>query len=173
MKYIAFFNKFLYTKSMKKYKFQFSKTMYAVFILGALLCLAGVGASIYRIASGSVATDYDWIGVCVMIFACLFLVALIISMLIRSVYVVDEKYFTLWLGFIRTRYELKQINSVHLFEGAGRLVVYYKDNGYAAVVIKRDEFDDFIQTVTKFCDKIGFSYSTAEEEEAFKNQKKK
>ncbi len=156
---------------MKKYPFVFSKSMYAVFALGLLLCGAGIAVSIYRLVVGSVTTAYDWIGFVVMVLACLFLGALIISMLIRTVYTVDEEYFTLHLGFVRNRYPLNEIISVHLFEGAGKLAVYFQGNRYSAIVIKREQFDDFIHALTTANDKIGFSYSTAEEEEQFKNKK--
>ncbi len=144
--------------------------MYAVFALGILLSLAGIGFSVYRIIVGGVNNTYDWIGIAVMGVVCLFLIILIIAMLISSKYTVDNEYLNWWLGFVRTRYPLKNIRSVHLFEGAKKVVVYYTNNQFSAIVISPDDFQDFIKELTSKDKPIDFTYTTAEDEKQMKTK---
>ncbi len=166
-----FSGKILYTGDMKKFKFLFTKTIYAIFTLALLLCAAGIAISIYRIVAGGINSPFDWIGVAIMMVACVLLGVIIVTMFFCSNYSVDKKYLSLRLGIIRTRYALENVSSVHLFEGAGKLAVYFKDGRYVAIVIERNQFDAFVKEISEKNEKIGFSYSTAEEEEEINKKK--
>ena len=168
---IAFFPKMLYTESMKRYKFLFSKLLYAVFALAIVLCCAGVGTAIWRYVMGYIEDTYVWIGFCVLLFVSAFLAVLIVSIMIRSYYSIDDKELCLRLGLLKSRYPLKTVSSVHLFKGSGKLVVYFKDNRYSAIVIAESEYDDFVKTLLEKNDRIGFSFSSPEEEDEIKKTK--
>lgn len=158
----------LYNDGMKKYPFKFSKLMYAVFIAGIILCLAGAGVTLYRIFAGVVTDTYDWIGVSVMTVIILFLLVLIVSLFFKAQYEIHEDKIVLQLGILRNTYPLTDVTSVHLFKGANKLAIYFKDERYAAIVIASDLYDDFMKTLMERNEKIGFSFSSPEEEDGIK-----
>ena len=101
------------------------------------------------------------------------LAVIIVAMLVRSEYVLTDKKLTLVFGLIRFGYELEKIRSVHLFKGANKLAVYFDDEKtrYMVIVIKDAYYDDFVRELIERNERIGFSFSTAEEENEFKKKK--
>lgn len=161
---------------VKRYPFKFSAVMITLFIAALALCVAGFALTTWRLIAflGEGGDSiYSWIQFIILYFVSVFLAALIIAMLIRSQYVITEKQLILQFGFIKTKYEIKNIYSVHLFQGANKLAVYFDDfqTKYAVIVVKPMWYDDFIQALTARKPGIGFSFSTAEEEEEIKKNK--
>lgn len=160
-----------YTECMKKYKFRFSTLILCIFALGLALCAAGLGLNIYRLLTQGAQSPYEWMQYIILFFVSILLAVIIVSMFIKSQYVITERKLIVQFGIIRTKYDITKISSVHLFQGAGKLAVYFSDNKYTAVVIKECYFDDFIKELTSKNEKIGFSFSTAEEEDELKKKK--
>ena len=94
-------------------------------------------------------------------------------MLVRSQYVIGEKYIVLQLGIVRVRYPLKDLRHIHLFRGSQKLALYFEGEkpSYAAVVIKSSLFDEFVQELLSRCPSAEFSFSTPEEENEEKKKK--
>ncbi len=160
-------------KSVKVYKFKFSAVMIALFCAGLALCAAGIGLNIWRIITQGADDAYAWLQYILLFFVSIFLAVLIIAMLVKSQYAITDKHLVMQFGIIKTKYELDKICSVHLFKGANRLTVYFDDyqTKYVSIVVKEIWYDDFIKTLTEKNDKIGFSFSTKEEEDEIKKKK--
>jgi len=77
-------------------------------------------------------------------------------------------------GFLRSRYPISSIASVHLFKGANKLAVYFENekSKYMVIVIKDTLYETFAKDLISRGDRIAFSFSTAEEEEEIKKKKK-
>ena len=162
--------------SNSRYPFKFTPLMLVLFFLGLALCAAGFGLTLWRFLTfikSDLSDVYAWLQYIILFFVSVFLAAIIIAMLIRSQYVITDKHLMVQFGFIRQRYELKGIYSVHLFKGLNKLAVYFDDfkTKYTVIVVKDIWYDDFIQTLLSRNPKIGFSFSTPEEEEEFKRKK--
>lgn len=160
-------------KPAKVYKFKFSPLMLALFGVGLALCAAGIGLNIWRIITQGASDAYAWLQYILLFFVSIFLAVLIVAMLIKSQYAVTEQYLVMQFGIIKTKYEIKKICSVHLFKGANRLTVYFDDyqTKYVSIVVKEMWYDDFVKTLLEMNDKIGFSFSTKEEEDEIKRKK--
>lgn len=170
----------IYTEAMEnknvRYPFKFTPLMLVLFLLGLVLCVGGFSLTLWRFldfVQGDLGNIYGWIQYVLLFFVSVFLAALIISMLIRSQYVITQEHLILQFGFIKQKYELSRIVSVHLFKGLGKLAVYFDDfkTKYAVIVVKESWYDDFAKQLIERNPKIGFSFSTPEEEEEFKNRK--
>ncbi|MDE6274313.1 MAG: hypothetical protein K2L87_04625 [Clostridiales bacterium] len=161
--------------AIKKYKFQFSALIYAMFGIGLALAGAGIGLTIWRIITQGADGVYQWLQHILILFMSGLFTVIIISMLIKSQYVLYEDKLVLQFGLIRTKYELKKIYSIHLFKGAGKLAVYFDDfkTKYVMVVVKESWYDDFVKTLLDLNPNLGFYFSTAEEEEEIKRNNKK
>lgn len=161
--------------AIKQYKFQFSVLIYVMFGIGLALAGAGIGLTVWRIITQGADGVYQWLQHILILLMSGLLTVIIISMLIKSQYILYDDNFVLQFGLIRTKYELKKIYSVHLFKGAGKLAVYFDDfkTKYVMVVVKESWYDDFVKTLLELNPNIGFSFSTAEEEEEIKRNNKK
>lgn len=160
-----------YTDVMKKYKFRFTTLILILLWVTIVLCVAAFGWNIYRFTQTGANSVYEWIQYGILFFTSVFFAALIVSILIRSQYILTEKQLITQFGFIRSKYEIANITSVHLFKGAGKLAVYFNDNKYMVIVVKPEWYEEFIREIMQRNDKIGFSFSTAEEEEEIKKKK--
>ena len=157
----------------KKYPFKFTPFMLAVFYVALVLCAAGFGLTTWRFIGflGDGADSvYQWIQYVILYFVSVFFSAVIVALLIRSQYVLTEDRLILQFGFIKQKYEIKSIYSVHLFKGLNKLADFRTK--YTVIVVKEIWYDDFVKELMRRKPGIGFSFSTPEEEEEMKNKKK-
>lgn len=161
--------------AVKRYPFRFSKLMIFMFVLGLILSLLGFALTLWRflrfLKDGQTSV-YGWMQYIILFFVCVFLFAALLGILIRSQYLITGKRLILQFGFIRQKFEISSIYSVHLFKGLGKLAVYFDDfkTKYIIIVIKEELYDDFVQTLIERKPGIGFSFSTAEEEDEIKKK---
>ncbi len=163
---------------IKKYAFRFSAVMLAVLIAGLVLCVACFALTTWQFTgflTGDVSSFYEWVKYALLYFVSVFLAVLITAMLVRSQYVLTEKELILQFGFLKTRYDVKKIFSVCLLNGSKKLCLYFDDfkTKYATVVVKEEWYDDFIKTLTSLNERIEFDFSTYEDEQQGKKNKKK
>lgn len=159
------------------FAFKFTPLMLVLCVLGFALCAASIGFSTWQFSeflrNGNLQSPYEWIKYVLWYGASIALAVLIAAMLIRSRYTLTADTLTLQLGFIRQKFGIAKIYSVHLFRGAKKLAVYFDDfhTDFIAVVIREEDFDAFVRELTLRSPRIGFTFSTAEEEEEFKKKK--
>lgn len=161
---------------VKKYPFRFTPPMLALCILGLALSAAAIALTSWQFAEflqGDISSVYDWLKYMLLYLVAILLAVLVTAMLVRSRYLVTESTLVTQFGFIKTKYDLKSVYSVHLFRGMGKLTVYFDDykTKYVNVVIREALFDDFVRTLTERNPAIAFSFSTAEEEEEIRRGK--
>lgn len=159
----------------KSYPFRFSALMILLFAAALILCAAGFTLTTWRLVfflKDGGDSVYSWIQYIILYFVSVALAVIIISMLVRSQYKITDKQLILQFGFIKTKYEIKSIYSVHLFQGTNKLAVYFDDfkTKYAVIVVKPEWYDDFVQTLISRKPGLGFSFSTAEEEDEIKKK---
>ena len=168
----------LYTQGMKdqkRYPFRFTPLMLALFWAGLLLSLAGLALTVWRFSAflmDGVFSALGWVQYIILFLVAIFLAVLLASFLIRSEYVIGEKYILLRLGLIPVKYPLKELKHIHLFRGSNKLALYFEGEkpAYTAVVIAPSQFEDFTQELLSRCPSADFSFSTPEEEEEDKKK---
>ena len=160
-----------------RYKFRFSTLTRIVLIAGLALCLAAIALTTWQLSdflrAGNLSVALEWLKFALLYFVSGALAVLLVAALVRSEYVLTNRTLTLALGFVRTKYAVSAIVSVHHFKGANKLVVYFEDekNKYLAIVIRESLYETFIKDLLSRNERIAFSFSTAEEEEEFKKKK--
>lgn len=157
------------------FPFHFTPMMLAVLILLLLLCAGGFGLTLWQFLGflkGDLSSVWEWMKYLLMFLVCGLLFVLVVAMLIRSQYVIDDRELILQFGFIKTRYELKKIYSVRHFMGSGKLAVYFDDmkNQYAIIVVKESWFDAFVKALREKNENIEFDFTSAEEEDELKKK---
>ncbi len=163
---------------VKRYPFRFTPLVTALCCLGLALSAAGIGLTTWQFVGflgGDISSAYEWMKYILLYFVAIALAVLLSAMLIRSQYVIDERYLVTQFGIIKSKYDLKTVYSVHLFRGTGKLAVYFDDykTKYIVIIVKESWYDDFVRTIMERNPRIAFSFSTAEEEEAVKKDRDK
>ncbi|MDE5547624.1 MAG: hypothetical protein K2J30_01305, partial [Clostridia bacterium] len=102
----------------EKFKYRFPPTFIAVFCVGLLFSAAGFAINTWQLIgflqAGDLSSVYEWLKYILLYLASGFLAVLIVSMLIRSQYVLTEKELITQFGIVRSRDEIKKIYSVCL-----------------------------------------------------------
>ena len=146
------------------FPFRFTKLMILLAIAVILLCSAGIGVSIWRITQNSVKQAGDLLKSPLLIAICVFCIALMISVLIRSRYVLTENEFIAQFGFVKSKYTVKSFTSVTLDTDTRKLAVYMREN-FFIVVIDPAQNNDFVQALRKVNPNIEFNFTLAEKKE--------
>ena len=160
------------------FRFRFSPLLLAVMIVGLALCAACIGLTSWQLAD-FIRTDltsvYDWLKFFLLYFVAGFLAVLIVSMLVKSQYILTDKELILQFGFVKSKYAIKKIFSARVFKKSNKLTVYFDDfkTKYMVIVVREDWYDEFVKELGSRNERIEFDYVSAEEEEEWKNNKKK
>ncbi len=161
----------------KIYRFRFSPMMLAVFIIGILLCAACFSLTTWQfsgfVTGGDLTSVWEWIKFLLLYFVSVFLAVILIAMLIRSQYVITDKFLITKFGIIVSKYEIKKIRSVYLLNGSKRLNVYFDEfkTKFMTIVVKEEWYDDFIKALTERNTHIEFDFISAEDEQNKKDKK--
>ena len=161
----------------KRYRYRFSPVIFGALLLGLALCIAGFALTTWFFANflsgGNLSNVYEWLQYTLLYVASVGIGLFIVAVLLRSEYVLTDSALIVRLGFLRSRTPLEDIVSIHLFRGANKLVVYFDGirNNYLVIVIKESLYNDFVHELTTRNEKIGFSFSTPEEEEEIRKKK--
>ncbi len=159
------------------FKFRFSPVMIVLFAVLLALCAAGIGLTTWQLIDflkGDITSAYQWMKFVLLYLVSILLAVLIVAMLVRSRYVVTEKELILQFGFIKSKFLISKIYSVRLFKGSHKLAVYFDDfkTEYTVIVVNEKWYDDFVKALTARSSRITYDFTTAEEEENWKNNKK-
>ena len=84
-----------------------------------------------------------------------------ISLLIKSQYIVDETHFTTQFGFIKSKTEIKTITSMVFDTDTHKLTVYMGEE-YYVLAISREWNEDLAQALLAVNPQIDYSFTLAE-----------
>ncbi len=126
-----------------------------------LLSLAGIVVSVYRIVNFGIREFADALQSPFLILVCLFCIVLICSIFIKSQYVVDDTHYTTQFGFIKSKYEIKNITSLSLDMDTKKLTVYFGEE-FTVLSLNPTWQDEFIAAIRAVNPEIEFTFTLAE-----------
>ncbi len=151
---------------MKTFRYKFTKLTTALIIAGIILCVAGFALNLYqclRFGISSAADPvYPIIQYTLMFAVTVALFAILVSVLIFSAYVVDEKYFRTRFGFIVSKYEIEKIEKLTLDRKANKLAVVFRDGTFIVVVVKEEWYEKFADALLNANRNIEYEINSAE-----------
>lgn len=142
----------------KYFKYQLSKKMILLAVLALLLSVVGIGLSVYRIVKNGVIEFSDVLKSPLLILVCLFCIAVVVSILVKSQYVIDKKNYTTQFGFIKSSFAIKDITSIVLDTATSKLTVYVGEQ-YSVLSLSPEWNNDFIQALREVNPNIDFSFT--------------
>ena len=147
------------TNEAKSFPLKFSKLILWLSVGIFALCGAGIVVTVFRIVrNGGLHGFTDFLKFPFLILVCVFCIALMVSLLVKSQYTVDETNLTTQFGFIKSKYALKDFTSIELDREEHKLVVY---SGESFMVMKvcAEWQDEFASELMKKNPDIEFSYT--------------
>lgn len=151
---------------MKTFRYKFTKLTFWLIIAGMVLCAAGFALNLYQCIRYGIASAadpvYPIIQYTTMFIVTVALFSILLSVLIFSAYVVDDKYFKTRFGFIVSKYEVKKIECITLDRKTNKLAVTFDDDNYIVVVVKEEWYEDFVQALLHVNPKIEYAIKSLE-----------
>lgn len=151
---------------MKTFRYKFTRLTFWLIIAGMVLCAAGFALNLYQCIRYGIASAadpvYPIIQYTTMFIATVALFTILLSVLIFSAYIVDDKYFRTRFGFIVSKYDVKKIECITLDRKTNKLAVTFDDDNYIVVVVKEEWYEDFVQTLLKVNPAIEYEIKSLE-----------
>lgn len=144
------------------FRYKLTPVLILLCVLVLLLCVAGIAVTIYRmILNGGVLTPTDFLKYPFLIAVCLFCIAIIVALLIKSQYVVSGEEFYTQFGFIKTKYQIKTVTAIEHDRDLNKLNVKFGEE-YCVLTCAREWADDFVRALLKANPDIDYSYTLTE-----------
>lgn len=151
---------------MKTFKYKFTRLLKALMILGMVLCVVGFGVNLYYCVTNGAkhAADpvYPIMQYVLMFFVTVVLFVLLLSILVRSSYVIDGKFFKTRFGFIVSKYDVEKIENITLDRKTEKLTVTFKSGEFMVIVVKQDWYEEFITALLLANPKIEYTINSLE-----------
>lgn len=168
--YLAFSQKACYNASMKRTDTQKNgkvfpfrhNTLSVVFcIFALLLCAIGAGLSVYRIVSEGVEEFSDVLQSPFLIAICLFCAAVIISILVKSEFVVTNEALVTRFGFIKSTLPLATVSKMEHDRTTHKLTVYCGEE-FTVFTLKPEWADELVHEICTANPNIEFLFTMTE-----------
>lgn len=144
---IAFYVPLCYNDSMNKFKFPFSKLLYALIYIALGLCLIGFIVNIWRLIYIGVESNGDYVQYAVLFLVTVFFPVVLISMLFGSKYIVTQSELILQFGILKNKYKLDNISSVVYPKSGNKLTLNMKDGTYTILLVPEESMNDFVSAL--------------------------
>ena len=151
-------------KEAKYFKYKFTPTLIVLAIAVILLCVAGMIVSIYRIARFGIAGFSDALKSPLLIAICVFCIVLMISVLVKSQYIVDDTHYTTQFGFIKSKFPIKDVTKLELNTDNQKLTVFFGEQ-FSVLSLSPEWNDEFINAIRAVKPDIEFTFTLAEKNE--------
>lgn len=145
----------------QRFKIKFSPLIIALCCAVLVLCGLGIGISVWRIYTFGIKTFTDVLKYPFLIAVCVFGIALVVSLLIRSQYVVDDKFFITQYGFIKSKFAVSDITSALLDRDAQKLTVYFGEP-YAVLSVAPEWNEALVRALLAVNPNIDYGFTLAD-----------
>lgn len=161
---------------MKFFKFKFTKLTLAFIYIGLALSAVAFGVNTYFVIADGIKTAanpvYPILQYTLMYFVCVLLFVILLSLLISSYYSIDGEKLKTSFGIIKTKYDIKKIETIILDRATNKLSLYFDSNTFMVIVVKPEWYEDFTDALLKVNPKIEFSIKSKENDKKDEDKNK-
>lgn len=148
----------------KYFKYKLTKGMIAVAISALVLSVGGLVLSIYRLIKSNFEEITDFITHPLLILVCLFCIALAISILCKSQYIVTDKHYVMQFGFVKSTYLIKDITKA-VYDTDTKKLTVYAGNEFSVLPLCAEWHEEFVQALRAVKPSIDYSFTSSKTEE--------
>lgn len=146
----------------ESFRYKLTPTLLLLCVLVIVLCLTGIAITIYRmILNGGVLSPSDFLKYPFLIAVCIFCIAIVVALLIKSEYAVTNEYLITQFGFIKTKYLLKDITAIEHDRDTHKLTVKFGEQ-FCVMSCLSEWADDFAHAILKANPNVEYSYTLTE-----------
>lgn len=143
------------------FRLKFSPAILTLAIAVLALCGVGIGISIWRIVRFGVKDLNDVIKYPFLIAVCVFCIALMISILVKSQYMVDDEYFTTQYGFIKSKFAIRDVTSIVLDSDVKKLAVRFGEQ-YTVVSVSPEWNEALVRALLAVNPSIDYGFTLSD-----------
>ena len=143
------------------FRLKFSPAILTLAIAVLALCGVGIGISIWRIVRFGVKDLNDVIKYPFLIAVCVFCIALMISILVKSQYMVDDEYFTTQYGFIKSKFAIRDVTSIVLDSDVKKLTVRFGEQ-YTVVSVSPELNEALVRALLAVNPSIDYGFTLSD-----------
>ncbi|MBQ9728219.1 MAG: hypothetical protein IJV85_01345 [Clostridia bacterium] len=147
------------------FKITFSKAIIGICLAIYVLCAAGIAASIYRMVRFGIHGFNDVLKYPFLIAVCVFCIAIVTALLIKSQYIVDEQKLTTQYGFIKSSFEIKKLTSLVYDTDSKKLSVYMGEE-FFVLSLPEEQTNDFVQAIRAVKPDVEYSFTVSNKKES-------
>ena len=148
---------------MTDFKLEYKSIVKTFLVLAFFICTAGIIFNLISVIEYSKMSILKTVTYSILLACTIFICVIIVSLLFFSKYTIKNNFVVLWLGFIRFKSPIENIVSITHFKKTNSLVVYFNNAEYSVIMIKREFFESFIDSLTKQNPKIIIDVSSVKE----------
>ena len=157
----------------KRFRVKFSVKILILCALIVALSVGGIAVTVFRILNNHGIHGFlDVLKFPLLIAICLFCIALVISLLIKSEYTVEKDKFTTRFGFIKSKFPLDKITAIELDRDEHKLTVRYAEE-FSVLGVGAEWQENFASAIIKANPEIEYSYTLPQPKPEKKEKKKK
>ena len=162
---------------MRIFKYKFTKLMTAFIYFGLVLSVAAAGVNTYYIIADGIKSAanpvYPIITYSLMYVVSILLFVILLSLLLSSYYSIDGQTFKTIFGIIKSKYDVKKIDSIVLDRETNKLSVFFNEHTFIIIAVKEEWYEDFINELLKANNKIEYTINSKENKPDDENKNKK
>lgn len=147
--------------SAKNFKIKFSPAIIALAIAVLALSALGIALSIARIVKFGIHGFTDIVKYPFLIAVALACIVIVVALLIKSEYIVDDKYFTSKYGVIKSRFAIKDVTAVVLDTDTYKLTVKFGEE-FCVLSLLKEWNEELVRAMLAVNPNIDYSFTFAE-----------
>ncbi len=145
----------------KTFPLKLSQLVVTLCFVCLALCAAGIAVTIVRIINHGIYGVMDVLKYPLLLVVCVFCIVVVISILIRARYVVDEKFLTTQFGIIKSSYTISEFTSLTVDMQTEKMTVYQGEN-FFVISIKAEWKDELVKAILEVNPKIEVDFTLTE-----------
>ena len=151
-------------KDIKIYKIKFTKAIIALAIAVMVFCTAGIIFSILQIIHHGIVDFSDVLKYPFLILISVFCIALVIAILVKSQYVINQNHLTSQFGFIKSKFDIKKITAVILDTDTNKLTVHCGEE-FFIISLDKEWNEAFVRDLLAVNPHIDYSFTVSEKKD--------
>ena len=148
-------------KNGKVFPFRHNTLSVIFCILALLLCAIGAGLSVYRITQNGIKELTDALQSPFLIAVCLFCAVVILSILIKSEFIVTDTELITRFGIIKSKLALASVTSMEHDRATHKLTIYQGEE-FTVLTLKPEWADDLVHEICAANPNVDFSFTMTE-----------
>ena len=148
---------------MKKFKFRFPPLVWVLLLVGLTICALALALNVYNLTQYIHYDLFKYLPFIIYSVIALFLLFVVFSIMFFSEYSIKNGYLYVRYGIFYSKTKLDEIVQLAHFKKSDKLVVYFKGQTFSVIVIAKEQYDAFVESLKEINKQIFFTHQLDDE----------